>query len=192
MSRATSCRDAIKNWEAKTGKVAAEATEVSLIGQIPFIDKMDDSLNQLEACEKLSLSTNQIERIINLPKLKNLKILSLGRNNIKRIVGLDEIGQTLEQLWLSYNQIEKLEGLTPCIKLHSFFVTNNRIKSWDEVAKLAQLPEIKNVFLLGNPIYGDKSKEDAAPYVVKRIPQIQSTDALQVTAKTRKLAEELD
>ena len=192
MSRATSCRDAIKNWEAKTGKVAAEATEVSLIGQIPFIDKMDDSLNQLEACEKLSLSTNQIERIINLPKLKNLKILSLGRNNIKRIVGLDEIGQTLEQLWLSYNQIEKLEGLTPCIKLHSFFVTNNRIKSWDEVAKLAQLPEIKNVFFLGNPIYGDKSKEDAAPYVVKRIPQIQSTDALQVTAKTRKLAEELE
>ena len=57
---------------------------------------MEDALNQLEACEKLSLSTNQIERIINLPKLKSLKILSLGRNNIKRIVGLDEIGQTLE------------------------------------------------------------------------------------------------
>ena len=57
---------------------------------------MDDSLNQLEACEQLSLSTNQIERMINLPKLKNLKILSLGRNNIKRIVGLDEIGQSLE------------------------------------------------------------------------------------------------
>ena len=70
-------------------------------------------------------------------KLKMLKILSLGRNNIKRIVGLDEIGQTLEQLWLSYNQIEKLEGLNPCIKLHTFFVGNNRIKNWDEVAKLA-------------------------------------------------------
>ncbi len=101
MSKATSCREAIKNWEARTGQVAAEAKEVSLICQIPFIDKMDDSLNQLENAEKLSLSTNQIERIINLPKLKNLKILSLGRNNIKRIVGLDEIGQTLEQLWLS-------------------------------------------------------------------------------------------
>ena len=98
---------------------------------------MDDSLNQLENCEKLSLSTNQIERIINLPKLKMLKILSLGRNNIKRIVGLDEIGQTLEQLWLSYNQIEKLEGLNPCIKLHTFLCSNNRIKNWDEVAKLA-------------------------------------------------------
>ena len=103
MSKATSCRDAIKNWEQKNNAVAAEAKEVALYCQIPFIDKMDDSLNQLENCEKLSLSSNQIERIINLPKLKNLKILSLARNNIKRIVGLDEIGQTLEQLWLSYN-----------------------------------------------------------------------------------------
>ena len=58
MSKATSCREAIKNWEARTGQVAAEAKEVSLICQIPFIDKMDDSLNQLENCEHLRLSTN--------------------------------------------------------------------------------------------------------------------------------------
>ena len=154
MSKGTSCRDAIKKWEEKTGQVAAESKEVFLYCQIPFIDKMDDSLNQLENCERLSLSTNSIDRIINLPKLKNLKILSLGRNNIKRIVGLEEIGQTLEQLWLSYNQIEKLEGLNPCIKLHTLFIGNNRVRSWDEVAKLAQLPEIKSLLLIGNPVYG--------------------------------------
>ena len=158
MSRGTSCRDAIKKWEEKTGEVAAEAKAVILICQIPFIDKMDDSLNQLENCEKLSLSTNQIERIINLPKLKNLKILSLGRNNIKRIVGLDEIGQSLEQLWLSYNYIEKLEGLNPCIKLTTLFIANNKIKSYDEIAKLAQLPEIKTVLLVGNPVFGGETE----------------------------------
>ena len=54
----TSCRDAIKAWEAKTGLVAAEAKEVSLICVIPFIDKMDNALDTLEQCEKLSLSTN--------------------------------------------------------------------------------------------------------------------------------------
>merc|ERR1719281_1974991 len=121
---------------------------------------MDDSLNQLENCERLSLSTNCIDRIINLPKLKNLKILSLGRNNIKRIVGLDEIGQTLEQLWLSYNFIEKLEGLNPCIKLHTLFMSNNKVKSWDEISKLAQLPEIKTVLLLGNPIYAGETDQE--------------------------------
>ena len=57
MSGSTSCRDAIKKWEEKHNAVPAEATEVSLICQIPFINRMDDSLNQLENVEKLSLST---------------------------------------------------------------------------------------------------------------------------------------
>ena len=153
---------------------------------------MDDALNQLENCEKLSLSTNQIPGIINLPRLKCLKILSLGRNNIRRIVGLDEIGQTLEQLWLSYNQIEKLEGLNPCVVLHTLFLSNNRIKSWDEVGKLQTLPCIKSVLLLQNPIYGEKTGEEAAPYVVKRIPQIEQIDGKMVSASIRKAAEEID
>ena len=90
---------------------------------------MDDSLSQCENCTQLSLSTNAVDRMIALPKLKNLKILSLSRNNIKRIMALEDIGQTLEELWLSYNQIEKLDGLQPCIKLHTLFISNNKIKS---------------------------------------------------------------
>ena len=166
----TSCKEAIKNWEAKTSQNPAEATEVKLICQLPPIDKMDDSLNQLEACQKLSLSTNAIERMIALPKLKSLRILSLGRNNIKRIMALEDVGATLEELWLSYNQIEKLDGLQPCVKLSVLYMSNNKIKAWDELGKVAQLPEIKTVLFVGNPIYGEKTKEENAPYVVKRIP----------------------
>ena len=99
----TSCKEAIKSWETKSGQTAAEATEVKLICVLPPIDKMDEALNQLEACQKLSLSTNTIERMIALPKLKNLRILSLGRNNIKRIMALEDVGSTLEELWISYN-----------------------------------------------------------------------------------------
>ena len=108
--------------------------------------------------------------MIALPKLKNLKILSLSRNNIKRIMALEDVGGTLEELWLSYNAIEKLDGLQPCVKLHTLFIGNNKIKSWDEVSKLSQLPELKATLLFGNPIYTDKSKEDNAPLVVKRVP----------------------
>ena len=169
-TKTTSCRDAIKAWEAKTGSMAVEAKEVKLICQIPPIDKMDDSLNSLEQCEKLSLSSNLIERIISLPKLKNLKCLSLGRNNIKRLTGLDEIGQTLEELWVSHNQIEKFDGLQGCVKLCVFFATNNKVKQWDEVAKLASLNELKSVLLSGNPIYGDRANEENHPLVVKRVP----------------------
>ena len=99
----TTCKEAIKKWEQETGQKPEDATEVKLIALRPPIDRMDENLNQFEQCVRLSLSSNQIDRFIALPKLRNLKVLSLGRNNIKRIISLEEIGQTLEELWLSYN-----------------------------------------------------------------------------------------
>ena len=153
---------------------------------------MDESLNTLEACEHLSLSTNAIDRMLSLSKLKNLKILSLGRNQIKRIMGLDEVGQTLEQLWLSYNIIEKLDGLQPCIKLHTFYISNNKIKVWDEIGKLSSLPEIKNVMFIGNPVYGDKNGKEVLPYVVKRIPNIANVDGELITPEIQKQAFSLE
>ena len=191
----TSCKEAIKRWEAATGQNPAEAVEVKLICQIPAMDKMDESLSVFEKVEKLSLSTNNIERIQFL-KFKNLRVLSLGRNNIKRIQGLEEVSATLEELWISYNQIEKLEGLSSLAKLMTLFMSNNKIRQWDEVSKLAQLPELKNILLYGNPIYGDKTVDDYkmvnAPLVVKRIPQIENIDGKMVSAATRAAAEGMD
>lgn len=67
---------------------------------------------------------------------ENLEILSLGRNVIKKISGLEEVGSTLRELWLSYNQIERLDGLQPCVKLQVLFMSNNKVKAWDEIEKL--------------------------------------------------------
>ena len=53
---------------------------------IPPIDKMDPAvLNNLVKCTKLSLSSNNIDKISNLPNLKNLEILSLGRIQTRRL-----------------------------------------------------------------------------------------------------------
>lgn len=57
------------------------------------------SLTNLAKCEKLSLSTNNIEKIANLNGLKNLRILCLSRNNIKNLNGLDAVGGILSQLY---------------------------------------------------------------------------------------------
>jgi dynein light chain 1, axonemal len=66
---------------------------------VPPIDKMDPAvLNNLVKCTKLSLSSNSIEKMVNLPNMRNLEILSLARNNIKKIGGLDEIGNALIQV----------------------------------------------------------------------------------------------
>ena len=56
----------------------------------------------------LALSTNSIEKIAGLAGMDALQILSLGRNLIRKIEGLDPVAETLEQLWLSYNQLERL------------------------------------------------------------------------------------
>jgi dynein light chain 1 len=68
--------------------------------------------------------------------LAALKILSLGRNSIKKIEGLEAVADTLEELWLSYNQIERLNGIECCKKLKVLYASNNKIKGWDGVQSL--------------------------------------------------------
>ena len=190
--RGTSCREAIKKWEEKSGTPPAEATEVSLIGQVPPIDRIDDSLNQFENCVKLSLSTNAIDRMVSLPRLKNLKILSLGRNNISRIQYLDDVAATLEELWISYNFISRMDGIGACNKLHTLYMSNNRIARWDEIAKCASLPELKVVLFFGNPVYDRESKQINWPMVVRKIPGVETVDGTMVTGQVRAEAENLE
>merc|ERR1712187_1035233 len=111
-----------------------EATVVKLMCLSPPIEKMDSSLNQLVNVKHLSLSTNCIDKMISLPALKNIEILSLGRNQIKKIAGLEEVGATLRELWLSYNSISTLDGVSCCPKLAVLYLSNNKIKDWAELA----------------------------------------------------------
>lgn len=54
---------------------------MKLYAQIPSIEKMDASLSTLAACEKLSLSTNQIEKIANLNGLSKSSLNLCNFNN---------------------------------------------------------------------------------------------------------------
>ena len=112
---------------------------VQLQAMIPPIIKLDTSvLNQLTACQHLSLSSNALTSMNGLPSsssLKQLRILSLGRNRIKKIDGLDAVAHTLQQLWISYNEIETLSGggLDKCMQLTHLYISNNKIKKLDEL-----------------------------------------------------------
>ncbi|XP_028250818.1 dynein axonemal light chain 1 isoform X2 [Parambassis ranga] len=120
---------------------------------------MDASLSTLTNCEKLSLSTNCIEKITNLNGLKNLKILSLARNNIKAFTGLEAVGDTLEELWISYNLIEKLKGIHCLKNLKVLYMSNNLVKDWGEFVKLADLPCLVDLVFVGNPLEEKHSAE---------------------------------
>ena len=98
----------------------------------------------------------------------------------------------MEELWLSYNAIQKLDGLQPCLKLHTFYLSNNKVRDWGEIQKVSQLPDIKAVLFIGNPIYADKSKDEATVQVLKRVPTLESVDGKMVTAAQRGAAQDLE
>jgi dynein light chain 1 len=73
-----------------------------------------------------------------LAGMRKLRILSLGRNVIKKIEKLDDVADTLEELWLSYNQIVSLDGLQGLPHLHVLYLSNNAIRDWNELEKLVR------------------------------------------------------
>lgn len=76
----TTIANALKAWEKQHEKAAEGATDINLCFQQPPISKLDSkTLGGLKSCEKLSLSTNMIDRMVPLAGLNKLKILSLGR-----------------------------------------------------------------------------------------------------------------
>merc|ERR1712018_313112 len=118
----TSCKDALAAWKKKTGENPAEVACVKFTCQRPPIKSMDSRvLNQFVQAEQISLSTNAIEKIGSLD-LQNLKILSLGRNNIKKLENCFGGIPNLEELWISYNQIDKLTGIQDLQKLKVLYM----------------------------------------------------------------------
>lgn len=174
----TNCQKAIQIWsEKQDGANPEEAEKIQLLCMSPPIEKMDTALNQLVSVKHLSLSTNCIDKMISLPALKNLEILSLGRNTIKKIAGLEEVGATLRELWISYNSISSLDGLQPCTKLTKLFIAQNKIKDWAELDKLSSNPDLISILLIGNPIYEQfTNKKEARGPVLERLPKIATLD----------------
>lgn len=154
----------------------------------PPITKMDASLATLTNCERLSLSTNSIDRIGSLAGMGKLKILSLGRNVIKKIEKLEDVAGTLEELWISYNNISSLDGLSACQNLSVLYLSNNNIKAWSELDKLTANPALRDLLLTGNPIYEEFEAEQCRIEVLKRLPDLAKIDGDMVKPTEREEA----
>ncbi|XP_076245845.1 dynein axonemal light chain 1 [Calliopsis andreniformis] len=172
----TSCKEAIRRWEEENGVEAPSAREVILSFQWPPIEKMDNALATLVNCEKLSLSTNMIEKIAGVGSLKNLRILSLGRNLIKGFSGLEALGDTLEELWISYNLIEKMKGINAMRNLHVLYMSNNLVREWNEFNRLQELANLRDLVFVGNPLYDSVEMEQWRSEVARRLPALEKLD----------------
>jgi dynein light chain 1 len=67
---------------------------------------------------------------------------------------------------------------------------DNKIKSWDELDKLRELPEFENTLLIGNPFY-EALNENAKYYALKKIPNLKNIDGIIVQATFTKRSQEL-
>jgi dynein light chain 1 len=169
--------------------IASQEKYVKLFGMLPPIIKMDKEIGTLTACEHLGLSTNAIEKIgPGLKDLKNLKILSLGRNAIRKLEQL-EVPQ-LEQLWISYNKIDKLSGLDKLKNLKILYMSNNAIATWAEIDRLAnQCPELTDVLFIGNPIHSNTPEADYRIMMIQRLPKLTRLDGVPVDEEEKIEAE---
>ncbi|XP_014216019.1 dynein light chain 1, axonemal-like [Copidosoma floridanum] len=172
----TTCKDAVRRWEEENSQEASSALEVSLIFQSPPIERMDNSLAVLSSCERLSLSTNMIEKIAGVSSLKKLRVLSVSRNQIKGFSGLETLGDSLEELWISYNAIEKLKGVTALRSLKVLYMSNNLVREWNEFARLQEMPSLQDLGFTGNPITDGLETEQWRTEVARRLPNLVKLD----------------
>lgn len=192
MAQRKNLKTVLEEWQEKNGKNPAEEADINLTFRIPPLERIDSvTLSTLTNCRTLRLSTNAISAMVPITGLKYLETLSLGRNQIKKIIGLDEIGATLKNLWLSYNNIDSLSGLSSCIVLEHFYIAHNKIKDWAEVDKLKDLKTLAFCVFLGNEIYEKAGSESEARLaVIRKLPQLTSLDGKSTFEELHKIKEE--
>ncbi|PVD23960.1 hypothetical protein C0Q70_17236 [Pomacea canaliculata] len=149
----TKIKDALAKWEEKNAMSAVSSKEIKLCGLIPPIEKMDATLGQL------------------------ITILSLGRNNIKAFAGLEAVGDTLEELWISNNMIEKTKGIGSLKKLRVLYMANNNVRDMSELNKLGELQNLEELVFVGNPLEETLSAQETYRDVIsKLIPSLKKLD----------------
>ena len=123
-----------------------------------------------------------------------LEVLSLARNVLTRIEGLDPVGGTLQELWLSYNQIIKLSGLEACTQLRVLYLANNLIREYKELEAVPGC--VEDISLVGNPLW-DAAKADGLPSalgstyrieILRRLPNLKKIDGVTVDPDERDAA----
>uniref|UniRef100_A0A8C6DZ94 Leucine-rich repeat and guanylate kinase domain-containing protein n=1 Tax=Moschus moschiferus TaxID=68415 RepID=A0A8C6DZ94_MOSMO len=128
----------------------------------------------LELCSSLthlSLANNKITTINGLGMLP-IKILCLSNNQIEKITGLDDL-RVLQILDLSQNQISSLQGLEGHDFLEVINLEDNKIAELGEIEYIENLPLLRVLNLLRNPI---REKPDYWSFVIFMLLRLTELD----------------
>nr|CAD7589980.1 unnamed protein product [Timema genevievae] len=109
-------------------------------------------------------------------------MLSLSYTGFITYFRAEAIGETLEELWLSYNLIEKIKGVGVLKRLKVLYLSNNIVKDWPEFNKLQEIPNLEDlVFVglyknLGNPLSESYDENMWRAEAIKRLPNLKKLD----------------
>ncbi|XP_048202487.1 centrosomal protein of 97 kDa isoform X3 [Perognathus longimembris pacificus] len=108
-------------------------------------------LENLEKCKQLiqlSVANNRLVRMMGVAKLTQLRVLNLPHNSIGYVEGLKELVH-LEWLNLAGNNLKAMEQMNSCTALQHLDLSDNNIP---QIGDLSKLISLKTLLLHGNII----------------------------------------
>ncbi|EPY74074.1 hypothetical protein CB1_002312005 [Camelus ferus] len=171
--------------------------DISILCGYVHLQKLDLSVNKIEGNEithisgldqcsnltHLSLAKNKLTAIDGLGMLP-IKILSLSNNQIEKITGLDDL-RALQILDLSHNQISSLQGLESHDFLEVINLEDNKIAELSEIEYIENLPLLRVLNLLRNPI---QEESDYWPFVIFMLLRLTELDQKKIKVEEKVMA----
>lgn len=134
--------------------VRSKATEIDLTDR--NVKRLDyTTFSQFTNLERLYLSMNSLEEMMDLSIFEDLEKIHLSDNHIETIHGIANLSN-LEELYLSDNYISEIQGLTGLPSLQTLSLKNNQITS---INGLDDLSALKNLYIAGNPLNPEECEE---------------------------------
>eukprot|EP00466_Bigelowiella_natans_P001572 jgi/Bigna1/78269/fgenesh1_pg.53_\ len=128
---------------------------------------------ELKSLEKLSMQSNRVVTIGDgLKGLPMLQELYLSHNGIQRMEGFDAIPQ-LKVLDLGGNQIKKIENIEALVELEELWMNNNFLTDFENLKQI-KARELKTIYLEQNPLSKDPDYENK---VLNALPTLTQLDA---------------
>lgn len=111
--------------------------------------------------------------MLGLSSLVALEELYLSHNGIERIEGIENL-TNLRILDISSNRITSLEGISTLVNLTDLWANDNQIESLDDVEKylLPVKSHLSVAYMRGNPCASDTQYRLRMKYILPRLEQL--------------------